>query len=1189
MRHLKEQIIKLSKGIFEYDTPVIEVVENSIELNVDNNTIVQGQFTVKSSNKNQDIHGYVYSDNRKVTIDTEEFNGTDCIIKYEVNTANSEDGDEISGRMNIVSDGGEISLPFRFRVETNFADTSMGKVRNMFHFTNLAQSGIEEAMKLFEQREFSEVFFGKELKKISLYEGLINQQDKRHALEEFLIAVRKKNRINLYIKGNERKYTDVTESFEEKITIIKDSWGYIFGQIECDEGFLTVRKNSFSTEDFVGSIMELSYHVEYDKLRAGNNFARIRIHTVFQTIEYTVIVVKKEEKKQEHSKHLAKQQIIFEMMNMYFDYRTDKIGLEDFTRIGVMNAEKLRNMDEDNAFYKLLEAQLYAGEGKNSEALWLLDSVTQKVSESKNEEPELFCYYMYIRSICNKDVMYTREAVRVLTDTYNRINGSYRIMWMLFYLDNEYDTNKSLRLARVKEMYKSGCKSPLMYYEAASVIMEQPELLRVFNSFEKQVINFMLKHGMMNERLLIQILDVMKHEKKADRLLIDTAMFLYNVYRTDEALLTLCTTLIRNNIFGKKYLKVFEEAIKKDLKITRLYDYYMMSVDTSEYRPIIQQVLMYYIYNNNLDNNKKAYLYANVIANRNINETMFRTYIKHMEQFAYDMAAQGHINQDLAVIYNTMIEKPMINSEFATSFIDILFTYRVSVNLRYSAIKEVVVIHKEMKGEKHYPVVNNIAYIQEYTEDATILFVGSDGRRYVDIPYEINALFDDEELVKCCSEHLKDDYRVVLHGSEHFIMYHKTTLGAVETYKKAVEIDNIQKQYKAMLLETIVNYYYENFDDEEIEDYVLKIDTTILKRGERIKIVEAMIIRGFYENAYELLDTCDLEKVDAKRLMKLATRIVRKLEYDYSKNLLAICSYVFFKGKYDEVILEYLIRYYNGTTKELIEIWQAAKDFITETYTLDERLITQMMFARTYSAKLADVFEEYEQKGASTVIAMAYLSYNSYQAFVKEKIISEKVFVHIEKMLKNKEEMTDVCKLAYLKEMSRRDSFSNEQKEIIDRLLGEMCRKKYRFAFFKEFKKYVNIPYIMLDKTIVEYRTNPNNKVIIHYLSDVDEDDEFKAMEMNNTFEGIFTKEFTIFYGDTVQYYITEEENKVGDITESHTLMNDEIDSQTVEGRFEAVNDMIATREMNDENTLERMMHNYAVSDYLVKQLFRPL
>lgn len=94
---------------------------------------------------------------------------------------------------------------------------------------------------------------------------------------------------------------------------------------------------------------------------------------------------------------------------------------------------------------------------------------------------------------------------------------------------------------------------------------------------------------------------------------------------------------------------------------------------------------------------------------------------------------------------------------------------------------------------------------------------------------------------------------------------------------------------------------------------------------------------------------------------------------------------------------------------------------------------------------------------------------------------------------------------------------------------------------------------------------------------------------MNNTFEGIFTKEFTIFYGDTVQYYITEEENQKGDITESHTLMNDEIDSQAVEGRFEAVNDMIATLEMNDDNTLENMMDNYAVSDYLVKKMFRPL
>lgn len=1189
MRLLKEQIKKLLKGIFDYDTPAVTVSESSIECNVDSNTITQRELQVRSLN-NIELSGYVYSTNKKVVIDTPEFRGNESIIKYEINTADNENGDEISGKINIVSNGGEISLPFCFRVETNFADTSMGKVRNMFHFTNLAQSGIEEAIKLFKTREFSEVFFEKDLNKLSLYDGLINQQDKRHALEEFLIAVRKKNRINLYIKGNEKIYTDIEESFEEKITIIKDSWGYISGTIECDDGFVSVRKNTFTTEDFVGSIMELHYIIDYDKLRLGNNYARIKIITMFQTIEYRITVVKTKEdlKKEYHSKHLEQQRIQFELMNMYFDYRTDKIPANDFTKIALANTAKLRKLDEENVFYKLLEAQLYAGDGKTSEAMWLIDSVAGKVLEEKREAPELYCYLYYIRSLCNKDILYTREAVRTLTEMFNR-TGSYKIMWMLFYINGEYDTNKSLRIARVKELYKNGCKSPIMYFEVANVFLEQPGLLRVFNSFEKQVLNFMMKHGMMNERLLIQILDVMNHEKKADKLLIDTAMLLYHIYRTEEALTTVCSMLIRNNIYGKKYLKIFEEAIRLDLKITRLYDYYMLSVDVNEYEPIIQQVLMYYMYNSNLDRNKKAYLYANIIANKEINDTMYKAYIKNIENFAYEMVEQGAINQDLAVIYNTVIERQMINEEFAKNFIDILFTNKITLKTKLNEINEVIVIHKEVKGEEVYKVTNNVAYVRIYTDDPVIVFVAKDGKRYVDIPFEKVALFDDDELIRTCSEYLKDDERVVLFNSENFIRYHKTTLSAVEMYKKAACIPNIQKHYKTVLLETVVNYYYENLDDDDIESYVLEMDVSILNRSERIKIIEAMIIRGFYDSAYELIKNCDFERLDPKRLMKLATRCVRNFEYEYDKNLLFMCSFVFFKGKYDEVILEYLIQYYNGTTKELIEIWQAARDFITETLELDERLITQMMFSKIYSSKLADIFDEYAQKGACNNIARAYLAYNSYQSFVKEKIVSEKVFYYIEKLLKEKEEVLDVCKLAYLKEMSSHDTYTEEEREIIESILEEMCRKKYRFAFFKDFKKAVNVPYSILDKTIVEYRTNPKNKVIMHYLSEQDNSSEFKLDKMNNTFEGIFTKEFTIFYGDTVQYYITEEENQKGDITESHTLMNDEIDSQAVEGRFEAVNDMIATLEMNDDNTLENMMDNYAVSDYLVKKMFRPL
>ena len=71
----------------------------------------------------------------------------------------------------------------------------------------------------------------------------------------------------------------------------------------------------------------------------------------------------------------------------------------------------------------------------------------------------------------------------------------------MFYIDDNYDRNESLKLIRMKEQYNRGMRSPLMYYESLMVYNETPSLLRVMDDYEKQVIAYGISENYISENL----------------------------------------------------------------------------------------------------------------------------------------------------------------------------------------------------------------------------------------------------------------------------------------------------------------------------------------------------------------------------------------------------------------------------------------------------------------------------------------------------------------------------------------------------------------------------------------------------------------------------------------------------------------------------------------------------------------
>ena len=94
---------------------------------------------------------------------------------------------------------------------------------------------------------------------------------------------------------------------------------------------------------------------------------------------------------------------------------------------------------------------------------------------------------------------------------------------------------------------------------------------------------------------------------------------------------------------------------------------------------------------------------------------------------------------------------------------------------------------------------------------------------------------------------------------------------------------------------------------------------------------------------------------------------------------------------------------------------------------------------------------------------------------------------------------------------------------------------------------------------------------------------------MKIVYEGIFVKQFVLFYGETISYYITEEYKNQVITTESRTISNTSVKPDKSEGRYDLINDMLACRESHDNQTFNKLVHTYAVTEYVIGQMFKPL
>ena len=1171
---MKKRIEQLLNGKFIYEQPKLLFSQEDISV-----TLKAGDTAKKEiyfgTDDNRRISGFVTSSDRRLVPGFDRFSGTTVRMPYGVDAEGREPGESFEGWLCFTTSIGEYRLPFKITAGTEEVKSSGVKVTSLEGFTRIAKGDMHEAYRIFTEKHFPLVLKDQSKKIKALYAGMSQQPVTYQHLEEFLIAAGVKDKVTLELNRQEASFFDVRESIQEALYIHRSGWGHLRADIEINGDFLETGKHVITEDDFIGSTCEVNYVIHREKLGKGNRYGEIIVKTPYQELVYKVLASRGTESTVNID--LLEKQYRAEMLKEYLDYICGHMDFQTWTANAHERFQRLGESGQQYPEYQLFEAYVLHLEGDDEKAGEILSRYQNK--SFHHNELEFAGIYLYL---CAQTGIYSdrSQALRKIQNFQMQKEDSFILLKLVFEMDQNLSPSRKIFL--MEELFERGCTSPFLYLEAWNSICSDMSLLHRMNRFWAQVFLFAGKEKMLTEELVMRLTYLSGYEKTFNESLYRAMVMGCEAFPTDDTVEAICKYVMKGNPRKPEYFRWFSAAVDRGIRITRLYEYYVETLDTSYRRVLPKPLLMYFTYNNNtLGDAKRAYLYACIIAEKDRDPQTYESYHDNMKEFAFQKLREGRMNENYAAVYQEFMKEPE-DSEEAQVIASRMFTCRLYTD--DPKVRSVIVRHRQMKQEEIYPCVHGIAYPRVYTEDAAILFQDEKQRRYADtVDYNRSPLFDDREMVSAVLDKGADEPGVLLYYCERQEIS-RENLGI---FQKLVLSDAFTEEYKRLVRKRILDYYSAHVQGEDLDVYLEMMDYREYAMVDKKTLITILIQRGLFPQAMSVVEAFGFEGVDERALLKLVSRMIIRCDGAEDEELIALASYVYRKGIYDEVILQYLMKFRFGPVDELFDIWKSATGFEMDTYNLEERILSLLMFTADYREEGEEILKAYISHSGKERVIGAYLTQMSYGMFVKEKPETPCLREYL-KSLKEKEwPAGHICDLALLKILSEEKEPDEALLKFEGELLESCVKKGMVFEFFHELDQSLLRPYQLDDKTFVEYHGSPEDTVILYYCLDtgLGTVPEYKSEPLRNVYQGIFVKTFTLFYGETLRYYFQAEAADGVHKTEEKVITMNQTDDRA-SSKYQLINQILCARKLEKESEVKEKLAQYLRQEQYVNEMF---
>ncbi len=1195
---MREIISKIINGEYDFQAERHPLLFSCDEIVCENyaGRRLHGTFDIYTEDPDG-AEGTLFCRDLRVTIDTPEFSGRQNTIRYTVDTNGLSQGYSYSGTIAVISDHGEYEIPYRIKVEGEMIESSLGEIKNLFHFANLAKSDWEGALGLFYSGKFQQILNGQDASYKGAYRGFSAYEGSERNMENFLEVARKKVRPSFAADVESVEIEVPDEDYEGTVCLIRDGWGYTDLSVEGEGRFLEVGISHLSETDFPGNIAPIPYRILRDKLCMGNNKGEIRIRDLYCDIRIPVCVDVPVTPLPENG-----QREICLLVENYIAFRGGKISRQEWLDIFNSTITPLMERFPGRADYRLYQVQMLITEKRTEEAEMLLKQAEEILTLPGTTE-ELRGYGKYLRSLLENNEEVTAKYAEEIREAYHRDEANWRLAWLLLYMDSSYAHNERKCYRLIRFQYEAGNYSPFLYLEALRVLGQSPKYMEELEEFELGLFRFALRYELTTPEMRHRYVFLASQSRYYRQALEEDLIACYEAEPSNEVLEALCHVLMQGNRVDREALAWYGRAIEKEIRLPRLYEYYMMSVDLTDVRTLPKLLLMYFAYRSNLDVRHNAFMFANVLRYKDVYKEIYNQYLPQIGEFAVEQLLLRNIDENLAFIYRELDMGSRRDRGVRDAYTELLFTWRIQVKKK--EFVKVVVVNNHLNREMYYDLTDSEAMIRLYGNEYVILLEDKDGNRYMDESiYRLEQMlpghYDPERLLDI-GEHVG----IVLAIAEQSGDRIDVNLENESQLRWLSSQEAVTPSYRLQLRLALTEYYFDNDLISALDEILLTLDPHILEARERETCVRIMVSRGLYEQAYDWVMDCGIEGIDYKILVRLCDRLIAHSDREYNEGMVRLCMTILNMGKYDGEILSYLLQYSTGLLKDRKELWRAADSFGLDVHKLIEEMMIQVLYTGADLKEKTDLYLEHADKNMNTELEQAYLAKLSNDYFVKQEKIPDQVFERVGYLAGIGERILTINILAYLKmsaghmisgkgagkigpEGENTESHPAPDKETILNFLQRMHEEGIFMPFFTVFAEMDAACRFMSAMSFVEYRGRAGSHVVLHYVLEKDgkENGDYRREEVPQVYPGIYVKSFLLFFGERIHYYITEEDGRQERLTRSSLL--EYSDEQRPEDRFGLINHLAVAHDMRDDATFVKLAEEYGRRSYIVDGLFKP-
>ncbi|MDD7349341.1 MAG: DUF5717 family protein [Clostridiales bacterium] len=773
----------------------------------------------------------------------------------------------------------------------------------------------------------------------------------------------------------------------------------------------------------------------------------------------------------------------------------------------------------------------------------------------------------------DKDEFYA-QVCHYQANGYQHIFCTVMLERMGYYQENMMGLWEALN-----QLWKEGCYSPYLYLYQAMILLQEPDLLVGLDSQIVGVCRFALKYDLLTENEVLAISFLAAKKKKDSPAVLALLMGCYNKFHTLDTLHSICALLIRGEKQGPQYLNWYELGVKKHLRLTELYEYYMYSLPPEEFDNLNPAVYSYFQYENHLRDSVKTLFFRQIVQNKEKHPEDYAAYEATIKKYVFEQAQKGKIDAPLGWLYDYFLPKEPEIGKLYQILPEIIFSCRITC-LSHESISRVVVVHDEGGGEQSYRMHGKEAIVSLATPNYQIYFVDENGYyRCQTIEYKMEKLCHLDSLAEMCYDYGADSTMLKLHLFSE-ILSRDTQIGT----KEAILIHELIRsrilgvEYEHKGLLALYDYYKSIGEDALLEEVIRDIDFHYISRERQVGILQTMIQYQMNEDALGVFRKYELTESTPKLILLLITWVLGEKEQKFDPYYMRLCNFLYEKGEKNKDTIGYLLDYYMGDTMKLLEFYNVAGKLGLEVSDgALERLLGQALFSGADLTQFLEPFEEYYEYGANRTLVKAFLSEVSYE-YLTERMewTTEWKNMVAKECLATR---NSVMVLALLKYFSTRDTLGENEREWAEFQLEECVAQGKYFAFMKDFCGKIKVPFEIENATILNWIGRGNGKIFV-------EIGEEKLVPMHQILPDVYSFVTIMFYHEKYTYRILDEQkNPQG----KEGVLSGTRDCSQKEPAFYTMLQEMLSLEQEDEERVAQLMKEYQERKRGAQKLLQPL